>query len=152
MNALARLAALDHAAAWLATADDAAVRQVGQAIRAWLDGGAAEPLERMLAVTGRGGVSARRALALADRDAMLRQAHRRVSRFSVLESSAAARLMAVEFERYQTGRWPRERREKEPPAVEPATTWWRILRANLLFPKAKRLAQILAEVEIQYPV
>ncbi|TIX10319.1 MAG: hypothetical protein E5V46_20180, partial [Mesorhizobium sp.] len=98
MSAIARLAALDCAAAWLATADDPAVREVGQAIRDWLDGGASEPLERLLAVNSRGGVSARRALALADRDAMLRHV-RQLDGYRSLDCGAAARLMGLHFDR-----------------------------------------------------
>lgn len=113
-------------------------------------------LERWLAVRGEiqldkalglrtwGGVSVSRALVLAERDKLLRGLWRSQTEWRDLPAFAAARLMVISADRYERGRWPRERSRPDAPAGEPAATWWRCLSLGAGIPDAKRMGQVLS--------
>ncbi|WP_131713643.1 hypothetical protein [Rhizobium leguminosarum] len=113
-----------------------------------LDGGDQASLDRSIGLKSWGGVSAARQDALNRRDDMLRQLYREIEGWRDLPPSAAARMMSLDAKRYEARRWPREGEDFDPPPIEPARTWWKILTAGATIPGAKRLQQIL-QVEIQ---
>lgn len=145
-HALARIVALTKAAECCLSNSDPNVRSVGADLMAWVEGGASISLDAQLGLRRQGGVSAKRALALADRDCMLRTLY--AERWADLAPSAASRVMIISFERYECTRWLRERTLLSAPSAEPAATWWRMLRTGSEMPGSKRLSQILMR-EIQ---
>ena len=142
-----RLSAIARGAAvLLQQIDDPEVCELGIALTAWVRRaaeGEAGSLESALALRQRGGVSAIREEALAQRDAMLCRLHR--TEWPELPPLAAAKMMVQSAKRYRTDRWPREREAIAAPPVEPAATWWRILRAGMVIPKERRMTDILRD-------
>lgn len=112
----------------------------------YLDSDGVLLLDRALGLRQRGGISAKRAMQLAERDALIIRTWQAVEDFRDQPPISAAKLMSMNARRYEAGRWPRERAAVMPPVAEPAATWWRILDAGLSIPGAKRLQQILETV------
>ena len=135
-------AAIAKAADWLRRANDLDVNGLGRDLQRWLDEGARQRLGQALGLERVGGKSARRALALAERNAMLKRLHS--ERWPDLDPRAAAKTMIEDFRAYEERRWKRERDRLDVPAGEPAATWWRILRGGVKMPALKQLSRILA--------
>lgn len=112
----------------------------------WLDDPAAA--EAAFGIRHRGGVSKARSEAIAFRNARLLDLKRAHAVWSILPPGPAAKAMRSNFDRYETTRWLRDRHHSTPPTIEPARTWWRILRGDVPMPGVDRLRQIIAR-EIQ---
>jgi hypothetical protein len=108
----------------------------------------AEAIERIGNGTkGRGGTSKERAAALAERNAWLRSLRDRLPAYRGLERYPAAKLMLQQASRYERDRWPREKKENVAPIVEPARTFWKILKKHEAGgPKMPTTAKQLAEI------
>jgi hypothetical protein len=123
------------------------VRQGGalllQALRAHLDG---EPIGRALGLEPAAGLIARREIELTQRDRLLRHVRMAVPDWSELAARQAAAHMIASFARYRAAH-PRANAQQRTtaPAVEPAATWWRLLRLNLKvqMPGREQLSAIL---------
>jgi len=140
------LATLAKAANILRRQDDPNVSAFGRDVAEWIESGAAEPLDSALGFRSQGGVSLKRAMALAERDRQLRRLH--CICWLDLPPAAAARAMNISARRYESDRWPRER-NGEPPASEPALTWWRILRSGETLPGTRQIIRVLSNHDIQ---
>ncbi|MBU1550200.1 MAG: hypothetical protein KJ947_11595 [Alphaproteobacteria bacterium] len=112
---------------------------------AYLDAQGDVPLDRALGLRKWGGVSVARAVALSDRDGLLINIWQGQTEWRSLSPLAAARMMKLSADRYESGRWPRERDQVTAPAAEPAATWWRILQSGVAIPDVRRLQQILTD-------
>lgn len=109
--------------------------------------GRAVPLGRMLGIQPPAGSTAAHRVKLIRRDAMLRAVRAAVPAFADAPPRAAAVAMVASFDRYRAGGWQADRARDAAPVLEPAATWWRVLRLGLSVPVpgADRLADILAE-------
>ena len=105
-------------------------------------------LDKTLGLRSWGGVSPDRADAIARRDRLLVRLWQGHDAFRDKPALAAAKLMCLSADRYQSTRWAREKSDLSAPSSEPAATWWRVLRLGMTVPGAKRLQQILQR-EIQ---
>lgn len=141
----ARIQPFERAAALLSASQDPAVRDLGEKLRQWVTAGADESLDRALGTRCRGGITAHRAMTLAERNRMLRAVA--ASAFGSELPCVTARLMKLSFDRYEATRWPRERAHGVAPLADPAATWWRLLSANLRCPKVRRLTDILTAIQ-----
>lgn len=139
---------LRAAARELRSSNDNSAREAGERIGAWLEGGMVGSLDSALGLRSRGGISARRALANSDRDVILRHLAESHGAYVDRDHMVVARQMRRDFDRYESGRWLRDRDAIEAPASDPAASFWRILRTGTRMPGAERLRQILAR-EIQ---
>ena len=79
---------------------------------------------------------------IAWRNDLIRACKSRCEEFRSLDTLAASKVMALSAERYQRAIWPRDR-SGSPPACEPHSTWFQILRYGLRIPGAKQLRNIL---------
>jgi hypothetical protein len=142
------------AAEWLEMAPDAEVRAFGRRMAAAGEAlargdadrdGRAIPLGRMLGLQPAAGATAAHRIKLARRDAMLRALRAATPAWRTLPPRRAAAAMAAAFRRYEAGGWRADRRRQTAPAVEPAATWWRVLRLSLAVavPGVDRLAELL---------
>ncbi|RWD65507.1 MAG: hypothetical protein EOS36_07335 [Mesorhizobium sp.] len=134
MSAIARLAALDRAAAWLATADDAAVREVGLDLSNWLTCGDGSLEDALGLKASSGSRTWRTTAALEARDEHLRAA---ASTFNLGATEISTRLA-----RYVGTAWPRDRVAATcPPRLDgkPEALFWMALRA---WPRPVGLRQI----------
>lgn len=109
--------------------------------------GRAVPLGRILGLQPPGGKTAAYGLKLTRRDDLLRRVREAVPAWRDAAPRSAAALMAESFTRYRAGAWRADRERETAPPVQPAATWWRVLRLGLAVPMpgADRLAAILAE-------
>lgn len=101
------------------------------------------PIEDALGLKKWGGVSPLQKMKLNRRDQRIRKLWSVVPEWKELSPAAAAKAMATSASRYQSDRWPRERKAVDAPSAEPAATWWKILRTDECIPGERRLAQIL---------
>ena len=108
-------------------------------------------LDQAFGTRRHGGISAANAVKNAQRDDMLRHLRNIHPEWSEMVPSVASRRMRQAFERYEAGRWKREKSATSAPSSEPATTFWRVLNAGMRMPQEARLRQIL-EREIQEAV
>jgi hypothetical protein len=108
-------------------------------------------LDQAFGTRRHGGISISNAAKNAQRDDMLRHLRNIHPEWSVLAPSVASRRMRQAFERYEAGRWKREKSATSAPSSEPFTTFWRVLNAGMRMPQEARLRQIL-EREIQEAV
>lgn len=108
-------------------------------------------LDQAFGTRRHGGISISNAAKNAQRDDMLRHLHNIHPEWSALAPSVASRRMRQAFERYEAGRWKREKSATSAPSSEPFTTFWRVLNAGMRMPQEARLRQIL-EREIQEAV
>jgi len=121
---------------------------LARAVEVGIASGFEEPFYAALGLRTWGGLSPLRKVALSRRDRVLCRLKRSVPEWADLSPAAAAKAMAASAARYESTRWPRERRAVSGPAVQPLATWWAMLRGGTKLPGEKRLAQILAS-EIQ---
>lgn len=140
LEALADVAALARCAQ---RAGDVRARRAAARVADWFARGACESIDVALGLRRRGGKSASHALRLAERDRTIRWLRRRC--WPGEEDAAGA--MAAAWRRYTTDRWPRELTRIEPPAAEPAGTFWGLLRDGHDPLDARQLARILAAAE-----
>jgi hypothetical protein len=99
-------------------------------------------LDRELGLVRHGGLSLSREAGIAWRDDLIRTCKARCEEFRSLDALAASKVMALSAERYQRATWPRDK-TGSPPASEPHSTWFQILRYGLRIPRAKQLRNIL---------
>lgn len=116
-----------------------------------LDAGEGVSLDAALGLKRHGGGGARKALANAERDKLLRGLVRNHCRWSCMAASLASKDLLSEFSRYESSRWKRDRTSDTAPAAEPYSTFWRLLRNGVQMPGPKRLSQIIS-VEIEDPL
>ena len=116
-----------------------------------LEAGETASLDAALGLKRRGGVVLRKALANDERDKLLRGLWREHPEWANRTPSYVSHEMFRAFGRYESGRWLRDRKSPDAPAVEPYATFWRLLKFGCQVPGPKRLFQILT-MEIQYPV
>jgi hypothetical protein len=104
-----------------------------------------DAVRKLLSRGRRGGKSARRAAAIAQRNEALRGL--RMTLWPMLRPFAAASLIVTKFCRYEADRWPRERVAMVAPLDEPQRTFWRILRdheaGGPVMPDVRQLTTIL---------
>jgi hypothetical protein len=121
-----------------------AIDMMCEGFAAWVEAGGEISLDKAMGLRTRGGVSPARALALEERNALLRDLWLSTPAWAALPPIAAAGVMSLSVRRYEADRWPRERNNDDAPSAEPAATWWRCLRLGAGIPDAKRLGQILS--------
>jgi hypothetical protein len=101
-------------------------------------------VRKLLSRGRRGGKSARRAAAIAQRNEALRGL--RMTLWPMLRPFAAASLIVTKFRRYEADRWPRERVAMVAALDEPQRTFW-ILRdhevGGPVMPDVRQLTTIL---------
>lgn len=107
------------------------------------DAGEDASLDAAFGLRRRGGIVVRKALANAERDKLLRGLWANHPDWAACSVSHVSRVMATEFQRYQTTRWKREKSQPSAPAKEPYCTFWRLLKAGSAVPSAERLRKIL---------
>lgn len=110
----------------------------------WLAERGEVPLDKVLGLRTWGGVSVSRAMVLAERDRLLTSLWRSSPEWYGLPPVAAARLISLAAQRYESDRWPRERNRVDAPAAEPAATFWRCLQLGVDLPRSRQLRRILA--------
>jgi len=146
-GALGRADALAALCDWASVAPAPVVRAAGRllagALAEAIERG--EPIGRALGLEPPSGARVSHAVKLAKRDAMLRALRAATPAWRALPPRRAAAAMAAAFRRYAVGGWTADRRRSSAPAVEPAATWWRVLRLGLAVavPGVDRLAEIL---------
>lgn len=106
-----------------------AARLAAIAVAVWHDTGnmRAGSLERALGLCGRGGANELRARGQSKRDELLCEV-RKSPVFCALDNTTAADAMIASCEAYAGNGWLRDRHKRFPPELEPAKTWWRLLR------------------------
>jgi len=119
-------------------------------LEGFLSPGSRTSLDRALGLRSRGGASVRTTILNEERDALLRHLAREHEVWCRFPASLAAKEMRRAFDKYERGRWLREKSANIAPAVEPNATFWRLLKTGMRMPQDRRLSQILDE--IQYPV
>lgn len=120
------------------------VRAVAALGRAALADGGPDGLLAAIGLAGRLGLSPRRALALRDRDVLIRAAVAANADWAGRPSAAVAHMLSAAFRRYEADVWPRERRRSDAPSDPVRAAYWRILRGDMKVPAtAQHLARII---------
>lgn len=152
-DALARLDLWFRAVEWLELCPDpetrafcGEMRKAGEALAqgATDQDGRAPPLGRLLGIQPPAGQTAAHAIALRQRDRLLRQARAAVAAWRDLPPRQAARAMVASYARWATT--AEARRETRPQGL-PGACWWQLSRLALAvrMPGIDRLAEILGE-------
>jgi len=94
------------------------------------DDGRAVPLGRMLGLQPASGATASPSIRLARRKTLLRKARASDPAWAAATDRQAATMIHAALNRYRTTAWPRDRERETAPAVEPAASFWRLLRLD----------------------
>lgn len=106
-------------------------------------GDASESIDRRLRLRTSGGRSPASRLRDAKRNGLLQHVWRAVPAWAQQPAQAASILMIIDFGRYRSGRWSRERHHMSAPTDLPAAVWWEILKARSNIPESRHLARVL---------
>lgn len=115
---------------------------IGSTVSA-LESGQPASLDQSLGLKRHGGISASKALANAERDRLIQQLVHRSPQWMGKPISVISRELSLAFNRYETGRWKRERSANSAPQEEPFSTFWRLKRADHRIPGPNHLRKIL---------
>ncbi len=115
---------------------------LGSALSA-LDSGFPASLDHHLGLKRHGGVSTSKALDNAKRDGLIRHLVSHSPQWQGKPISVISREMCTAFDRYDAGRWKRDRSSHSAPHDEPFSTFWKLKRDGLRMPGQNHLRKIL---------
>lgn len=118
---------------------------LGAALAA-IDSGQQASLDQTLGLRRHGGVSANKAVANAEREALLRSLVWASPEWRNKPVASVSRELIAAFVRYETGRWKRERSARRAPHDEPFATFWKLKQSGLRLPGPEHLRKILSLV------